>query len=408
MGANNGKVIGAVKIVDNGDPAQRFNLVLVAEGYRQDELSKFADDANHFISGFFNVDPFGQHRCAFNIWRLDVASDETGADDPAACGGTGAMPNTFFNARFCNNGLRRALVCDTSLVINTVKQFIPNFHSAQVIVNSLVYAGIGGQVGVASTAEKNSLGQPIDWREILIHEMGHSIFGLADEYTYYAGCDVNEPAQNVHNSIEPLQPNVTTSPTANGKWSDLINTSPLPTSTKPNCGSCPPDINPAPASNVVGTYKGAHYTHCGAYRPSYNCKMRKLGEPFCPVCERVIHEYLLPYDPTVCLTRDQFDLAKWSAVATILFGVIQDGGGAVIIGGKPIPIDPWGPLRHSLWGAMANPHEASPAIRDTVLSLATLQIASLVSNETFRDQLENTAQELALSSTKQLPMQTIR
>lgn len=40
------------------------------------------------------------------------------------------------------------------------------------------------------------------------------------------------------------------------------------------------------------------------------------------------------------------DLSRWRAIVTILFGVIQDGGGlAVTPGGKPIPIDPWGPLR---------------------------------------------------------------
>lgn len=39
------------------------------------------------------------------------------------------------------------------------------------------------------------------------------------------------------------------------------------------------------------------------------------------------------------------DISRWVAAATILFGVTQDGGGLVITpGGKPIPIDPWGPL----------------------------------------------------------------
>ncbi len=39
------------------------------------------------------------------------------------------------------------------------------------------------------------------------------------------------------------------------------------------------------------------------------------------------------------------DISRWVAAVTILFGVTQDGGGLVITpGGKPIPIDPWGPL----------------------------------------------------------------
>jgi hypothetical protein len=158
----------------------------------------------------------------------------------------------------------------------------------------------------------------------------------------------------------------------------------------------------------VGTYEGAHYTHCGAYRPSYNCKMRILGEPFCAVCRREIHEYLIPFDPDFCLTRDKLDLSKWMAVATILFGVIQDGGGVIIIGGKPIPIDPWGPLRHSIWGAMANPHDASPAVRDTVVGLALSHLASLVSSDDHRKRLETTLQRLIKDAAANLPVQTIR
>ncbi|MDQ3957164.1 MAG: TlpA family protein disulfide reductase [Actinomycetota bacterium] len=39
------------------------------------------------------------------------------------------------------------------------------------------------------------------------------------------------------------------------------------------------------------------------------------------------------------------DYGDWAAMATILFGVISDGGGLVLTpGGVPKPIDPWGPL----------------------------------------------------------------
>ncbi len=408
MGVADGTVIGAVKIVDNGDPAERFNLVLVAEGYRESELGKFAADAQHFANGLFGIAPFDDHRCAINIWRLDVASDESGADDPVGCGGTGATPDTYFDARFCNGGIRRALVCDSSLVLSTVAAHVPQFHSAQVIVNSDVYGGTGGSVGVSSTATKNSLGNDIDWREIIIHEMGHSIFGLADEYFYYAGCGLDGPSQNQHSNVEPSQPNVTISPTATGKWDDLINVSTLPTQSNPNCGQCPPDLVPEPPNFVVGTYEGAHYTHCGAYRPSYNCKMRVLGEPFCAVCRREIHEFLTPFDPDFCLKLDRLDLSRWVAVATILFGVIQDGGGVIIVGGKPIPIDPWGPLRHSLWAAMSNPHDASPAMRDTIVGLAMDHLSSLVSSEAHRKQLQTQTQALLNQAVAELPTYVIR
>jgi len=34
----------------------------------------------------------------------------------------------------------------------------------------------------------------------------------------------------------------------------------------------------------VGTFEGAKYSHCGAFRPSWNCMMRTTSAPFCAVC----------------------------------------------------------------------------------------------------------------------------
>jgi hypothetical protein len=158
----------------------------------------------------------------------------------------------------------------------------------------------------------------------------------------------------------------------------------------------------------VGTYEGAHYAHCGAYRPSYDCKMRKLGKPFCAVCRREIHEYLTPFDPDFCYTRDLLDGSRWTAIATILFGVIQDGGGVIIVGGKPIPIDPWGPLRHSLWSAMANPHDAPPAVRDALVGLAMTQLTSLVSSPKDRRRLERAVRSWMDDVADRLPGHLIR
>jgi len=60
------------------------------------------------------------------------------------------------------------------------------------------------------------------------------------------------------------------------------------------------------------------------------------------------------------------DLGKWRAIVTILFGIIQDGGGlALTPGGRPIPIDPWGPLVRM-----------SAAQRDLYTNLAISQLAN--------------------------------
>ena len=79
-----------------------------------------------------------------------------------------------------------------------------------------------------------------------------------------------------------------------------------------------------------------------------------------------------------CLPIPLPNLDKWVSVVTILFGVVNDAGGIVITpGGRPIPIDPWGPLR------------LSPSKRDVLLGLAVTELAELTSNSTVRRELEN-------------------
>jgi hypothetical protein len=136
--------------------------------------------------------------------------------------------------------------------------------------------------------------------------------------------------------------------------------------------------------------------------------MRKLDEPFCAVCSRVIADFLTPFDPTVCLTRDVIDSSRWWAVATILFGVIQDGGGVVWIGGKPVPIDPWGPLRLSLSSTLANPYQAPPAMRDALVGMALSELSSLVSSPELRAELEGVAGLIVDKAAGELPAGTIR
>jgi len=60
MGIGDGTVIGMTKILDNGPASDRFNIVLVAEGYQAAELPQFALDAQHFLDTLIGVAPF-QH-----------------------------------------------------------------------------------------------------------------------------------------------------------------------------------------------------------------------------------------------------------------------------------------------------------------------------------------------------------
>ncbi len=71
---------------------------------------------------------------------------------------------------------------------------VPEFAVVLVVVNAQVYGGSGGSVGVFSLAPGAT--------EIALHEMGHTAFGLADEYAYYAGGV--EPGSGPPPSARPL------------------------------------------------------------------------------------------------------------------------------------------------------------------------------------------------------------
>jgi hypothetical protein len=301
-----GMVVGATKIVDNGPDSDRFNLVIMGDGYQEGDLDQFENDAQDFVDFLFQTPPFSTNCSAINVWRVDVTSDESGADDPAPpvddpmtpedesnnCkDGTGATAATYFDSTFCADGvIRRLLGSNNATAINVLNAQVPQWDQALILVNSTIYGGSGGSVGVTSLAGT--------WENIAIHEFGHSAFGLADEYEYWAGCASGETDRDNHPAGEPAQPNVTlqTDPDL-VKWKSLfLPTTPVPTTLNDDCTQCDDQANPFPGDTVVGLYEGAHYYHCDAFRPVFNCMMRNF-DVFCPVCTQRILDTLAPFQP---------------------------------------------------------------------------------------------------------------
>jgi hypothetical protein len=287
--ASNGEVLGSKKIIDGGPPEQRWNAVIVSEGYRKDEMDQFAKDAKAFADALLAAAPFDRLRAAVNIYRVDVASTESGAKDPTKCNGTGAKPRTFFDASFCSNGIRRLLIGNNNRVIKVVKKEVPKWHMIFLAVNSTVPGGSGGSVATFSRASGAM--------EIAIHEMGHTFFGLADEYEYYSGC-ATDKGHDKHSKSEPSEPNITTTnDRAKVKWRDLIqDTTPVPTTSNANCANCDQQRSPVPVG-TIGLFEGGDYFHCGVYRPEFDCRMRNLDRPFCGVCQQVIVKRMTPFLP---------------------------------------------------------------------------------------------------------------
>ena len=106
-----------------------------------------------------------------------------------------------------------------------------------------------------------------------MHEFGHSIAGLGDEYAFEGELIPLYP-----HDIEPWEPNLTTLVDFASKWKDMIKK-----------GTKIPTIPTEKNKMEVGVYEGAGYNMKGVYRAFQDCRMRTNQFPeFCPVCKRAL------------------------------------------------------------------------------------------------------------------------
>jgi hypothetical protein len=285
MSAADGHVVSTTKLVDHGSDALRWTMVIMSEGYRDTELDTFHTAADAFVTKLIATAPYNDMWCAVNVYRVDIASTDSGADDPAACGdgsvGTGAAPATFFDATYCVANTRRLLAGNEALALTTAQAQVPEVDATVVIVNSAQYGGAGGSAAWFSTDPQAA--------EIGIHEVGHAAFGLIDEYG-----DII----NTWPGGEPPEPNVTADTNrATTKWASLIAAATaLPTQTNPDCSTENTAASPV-AAGTIGLFEGGGRAHCGLYRAEHRCRMRTLGQPFCVVCSAAIKRRLAPHLP---------------------------------------------------------------------------------------------------------------
>ena len=252
--------ISATKIRATGPDNNRLVIVILGDGYTAANLSagSFTADAENAQSAFMGKSPWDLMFNGTNVYRIDVESNEQGADnDPL-----GTYRDTYFNSTFYNGGIARALVIDgvgynRAVAAANSLVGVGMWDELLMLVNSPTYGGTGGSISVSSV---HPLGP-----EIVLHELGHTFAQLADEYTDpYPGFPPGDGEPNV--DYDYSGPGL--------KWLAWVNPStPLPT----------PVL--APYYNKVGAFQGARYLTTGIYRPSYNCLMRELGIDLDPVCK---------------------------------------------------------------------------------------------------------------------------
>jgi len=249
-------------LVLNGDPSNRIDLVIVGDGYTASELGLFAEHAQRGVDDLFSIMPFSEYASLFNVHRVDVISNESGVDgDPTR----DIERDNALGMSFWCGGTQR-LLCANTLAVRQAADNAPDWDQVFAVANSTTYGGAGyTSQNIGTYAGGNGSAA-----QVAIHELGHSLGDLADEYTYGGPAEYTGPEPSAAN-VSVL--NAAQMQAQGAKWSAWIGE------------------NDAEFDGLVDTFEGGNYSPEGIYRPSSNSMMRNLGREFnLPSAEALIIE----------------------------------------------------------------------------------------------------------------------
>lgn len=283
-------------LLDNGDPKDRIDIVILGDGYTADERQRFDLDAQSIADRFAKTEPFKSKLDDFNIHTVWVPSVESGAGYDctgiltADNGCKRDLRDTVFETVFVLTALadkfstlnlqetsdRVAMPLQVGRLFD-VASAVP-FDEIIMVSNTRRTSGFAGLYVSVLTAYDGRRTFP----DTAVHEFGHAFGVLGDEYNIEGDpCLLNEPAI-------PLPPNISATAVLDElKWAHLVEDgTPLPTSS-----------SDAAAGADVGAFPGA-YNCDQLYRASQNCKMRDSDVDFCPVCaEQLVNRTFAYLDP---------------------------------------------------------------------------------------------------------------
>jgi hypothetical protein len=206
-----------------------------------------------------------------NIWAVEAFSDESGTDIPA----DSVWKNTLLNSSFYTFDSERYLMTKDYKKVRDIAANAP-YEQIYILVNTSKYGGgaIYNYYNVVAADNEKS-------RQIFIHEFGHGLAGLADEYfTSEVAYQDFYPLD-----VEPWEPNITTLVNFKSKWKNLVN----------NTISIPTPVEDAP-ENQIGAYEGAGYVAKGVYRSTPNSIMKSFtSDEFNEVSKKAIERVIKFY-----------------------------------------------------------------------------------------------------------------
>jgi len=315
----------------NGDPHSKVDVVILAEGYTDEERELYHSDLKRFTEILTKYEPYKSLKDKFNVYGVFKPSEESGVDEPRAA----IFRNTTLNATFNSMGSERYLLTEDNKTMRNIAANVP-YDAIYMMVNHKRYGGGGIYNWSCTFTTQNQFNE-----YLFVHEFGHSFAGLADEYytSSTAYTDFYKP------TLEPVEPNVTALlDPDNIKWKTLLtpgitlpsewrkeefdktdyewqalrremnnNTAELKRTNaskeliekaeiayieKDKSRALEVDEYLSTDKNYgkVGAFEGAGYLQKGLYRPMIDCIMFSKGDkPFCKVCEAAIAEVIMHF-----------------------------------------------------------------------------------------------------------------
>jgi IgA Peptidase M64/Peptidase M64 N-terminus len=305
-----------IKLHERGDPAEKLDLLILGDGYTAAERGKFERDARRLMAVLFSTSPFKERERDINVWGLVPPSKDSGISRPS----DGVQKRTPLGTMYDTFDSERYILTAENRAFRDIAANAP-YDVVEILTNTEKYGG-GGIYGLYSTVAADNLWAPY----IFVHEFGHHLAGLADEY-FTSDVAYLPPADRV----EPWEPNVTALlDVAQLKWKDLVESGiPLPTPWakeqfekdqeagqkrrrdiranhrpesemnalfREELARTSAQLAGGPYAGKVGAFEGANYEAKGYYRPQADCIMFTRDQvPFCAVCRRALEQTLDSY-----------------------------------------------------------------------------------------------------------------
>lgn len=260
-------------LLRSGNERECIDVAILAEGYKENEMSLFYQDAQKACESLLAHEPFKTMKSKFNIIAVASPSADSGVSVPRQ----NLWKETAFHSHFDTFYSDRYLTTSCVKEIHNTLAGIPYEHII-ILANTDVYGGGGIYNSYTLTTAHHPMFSPV-----VVHEFGHSFGGLADEYFYEE--DVMTDIYPL--DVEPWEQNISTQVSFASKWKNMLSPrTPVPTPVEQK------------KNYAIGVYEGGGYATKGIYRPAYNCRMRTNEHPeFCPVCQHALRKVIEFYVP---------------------------------------------------------------------------------------------------------------